>query len=337
MNYFSKEENRLFSMIADSLTNTQNHITDAKVPADEEPDFHALIELAGHHAVLPMIYQQIVKEPGIAREDLDFLEMMTKQTAAEFYQILFNARNSVQLLMKNGIPVILLKGASVARFYPAAEARKSSDVDLFLVNPDDLAHAEKVLKAAGYHPMDEQHANHHVLWGTPDNHALELHTTLIEPTEDKKLNQYIRNRYTLPSEEMPEETILGISFPVFSDDLLAFHLLLHMLMDFLAAGFGLKLLCDCVVFWNRNVEPSLVKNFLQDIESCNLSNFLSAVTSACVRFLGLRADGSGTLAQKGEKLYCGDEAFCTLLPEAFTAEFMQDILDAERNGKPDSD
>ena len=370
---FLPEETLLFSMIADSLTSheiSRMQQADAAAPQKKENDdltLHALTELAGHQSVLPVIYPVLSKEKNLSAEDRIFLEMTTKQTAAEFYQIFFNARKIVDIFQKADIPVVLLKGASVARLYPVAESRKSSDVDLLLANTDELPKASKILEENGFRLMEEQHANHHALWGTPDNHALELHTMLMEPTENKAWNEYVKNRYHLTSDELLHENILGVSFPIFPDDLLAFHLLLHMLMDFLGSGFGLKLLCDWVVFWNRRVEPSHTEHFLKDVESCGLSGFLSAITTVCARFLGLRTDGSGTLLQKGDVLYYSiqntDEKnsssaahteahrkpqaddipaasgtlriFCKISPEPLAHTFMQEVLDAERHGRPD--
>lgn len=360
-------------MLKDSLTsheNSRTQQTDASGLPEREndaPTLHALTELAGHQSVLPIIYPVLTREKNLSAEDRNFLEMTTKQTAAEFYQIFFNARKIIDIFRKADIPVVLLKGASVARLYPIVESRKSSDVDILLANADELPKATKILEENGFRLMAEQHANHHALWGTPDNHALELHTMVMEPTENKTWNDYVKTRYHLTSDELLHETILGVSFPVFPDDLLAFHLLLHMLMDFLGSGFGLKLLCDWVVFWNRRVESSHTERFLKDVETCGLSGFLSAITTVCVRFLGLRTDGSGTVFQKGDVLYYlvqnKDEknsnsvthteehkepqednnpdvsgtlrVFCKITPEPLAHTFMQEVLDAERHGKPD--
>lgn len=387
---FLPEETLLFSMIADSLaphedpvpqqtgaarqTTTQQSdptqpagVTQSPVKETAASTLHALIELAGHQAVLPIIYPILSKEKNLTDEDRNLLEGTTRQTAAEFYQIFFNARKLTDLFKKAEIPVVLLKGASIARLYPMPESRRSSDVDLFLPDPDDLSRTTELLEENGYRLMDEQHANHHELWGTPDNHALELHAMLMEPTENKTWNEYVKKRYHLTADELLEETILGVSFPIFPDDLLAFHLLLHMLMDFLGSGFGLKLLCDWVVFWNRDVGQAQTERFLKDVENCGLSGFLSAITTVCVRFLGLHTDGSGTLIKKEDALYYSTRNhdkktrhdvtemnepkdtqddnspdardklrfFCKISPEALAHEFMQEILDAERHGKPD--
>lgn len=331
---FREEEKLLFSMISKSLT--QETAGSLGVKEADATLLHALTEFAGHQSVLPIIYPCLSKETNLAEEDRMNLEMTTKKTAAEFYQILFNARNSIELLRKNGIDVALLKGAGVARFYPVAEARKSSDVDLLLLNPKQISQTERVLKENGYKQMEAFQKNHHVQWGTPDNHVLELHTKLIKPTEDKKINKYVAKRYQLTADQLLDETVLGISFPVFADDRMAFHLLLHMLMDFLTFGFGLKLLCDWVVFWNRKVDSVFVDNFVRDVEACGLSNFLSVVTSVCVSYLGLRTDGRGTLVQKENCLCYEKGVFCQIASKDLINGFMQEVLDAERQGKPDT-
>lgn len=330
---FPETESLLLSMISDSLTQTETHIED--VGRADSALLHELTEFAAHQSVLPIIYHRLSKEKNLTGNDREYLKMMTQSTAMEFYQILFNARDSIELLQNHGIPVVLLKGASAARYYPVPESRKSSDIDLFLLHEEDVSRAFQILEANGYPHIKEQHATHHEIFGTPDGHVLELHTMLLEPTENKRVNEYVAKRYSLSEDKLLKETVLGCAVPVFSDDHLAFHLLLHMQMEFLSAGFGLKLLCDWVVFWNRKVPPTLTESFLHDVENCGLKEFLSVITSICISYLGLRADGSGTLYLKNGTYYYKNGIFCKSAPEQLVHDFLNDVLDAERDGKPD--
>ncbi len=335
---FEEKESLLLEMISDSLTLKSEEIGNTE--NTNSSLLHGLTEFAAHQSVLPIIYHRLLKEKNLAAEDREYLEMMVQEKAAKFYQILFNARSSIELLRKNGVSVALLKGASVACFYPVPESRKSSDIDLFLLRSEDVSAACQIFEANGYRQITEgqtEHANPHELWGTPDRHLLELHTMLVKPTEDRNFNEYVAKRFALSGDALLEKNVLGFSLPVFPDDCLAFHLLLHMRMDFFASGFGLKLLCDWVVFWNRKVEPALVENFLRDVEKCGMKNFLSVITSVCISYLGLSADGSGTLVEKDGDYFYENGLFCKKAEENLVHDFLQDVFDAERHGKPGGD
>lgn len=331
---FTKEETLLFELIAESLNQVIHKDRDVI-----EADFEKVLTLAGHQAVLPMLYPTLKTLP-LTPEQLAVANAACKSTAFEHYQIFFLARTIVRLLEEQGISVVLLKGATIARFYPVAEARKSSDVDILLPDRSQLERAFQILEKAGYRCMDEQKINHHQVWGTPDNHVLELHTMIVEPFDQRKLNTYIESLYTLQSEDISHIQVMGAKFPALPDGLLAFHLLLHMLQDFLRMGFGLKLLCDWVVFWNHKVESKEIVAFLQYVEDCRLMGFLNTVTSVCVQYLGLRTDDSGSFLRKGDILLykCGQRPaiFCQMVSQELCENFLQEILEAERYGKPES-
>lgn len=332
MKYFTREETLLFELIAESLVQTvHKDIGVAGVNLDE------VLSLAGYQAVLPMIYPALKKLPLTAKQ-LAAANAVCKNTAMEYYQIFFLARAVVRLLEGQGISVILLKGVTAARFYPVPEARKSSDVDLLLPDLSQLKQASVILKEAGYHCMKEQLTNHHQVWATPDNHVLELHTMVAEPFDRHGLNAYIESLYTLQPGEIPHIQVMGAEIPMLPEKLLAFHLLLHMLQDFLRMGFGLKLLCDWVVFWNHKAKAEDMEAFLQYTADCRLTNFLKTVTSVCVRYLGLQTDGSGSFFRQGDMLLYrhGHETkvFCQMAPQELCDDFLREILEAERYGKP---
>ncbi|MDE6641587.1 MAG: nucleotidyltransferase family protein, partial [Acetatifactor sp.] len=171
---FTKEETLLFELIAESLNQVIH-----KDRCVIEADFEKVLSLAGHQAVLPMIYPALKTLP-LTAEQLAAANAACKYTAMEYYQIFFLARDIVHLFEEQGISVVLLKGVTAARFYPVAEARKSSDVDILLPERNQLKKAAQILEKAGYRRMDGQIANHHQVWGTPDNHVLELHTMIVE-------------------------------------------------------------------------------------------------------------------------------------------------------------
>ncbi|MCR5453336.1 MAG: nucleotidyltransferase family protein [Lachnospiraceae bacterium] len=330
-NIFSKNEIRLLELITGSFSDNK---TEKKAAGY---DIKEVFSIALHHGILPVIYKKI-KEEDLSGEEREILEASVKTTASDFFNLSMTARRITSLFKKEGINAVILKGASIARFYPVPESRRSKDIDILLADPENVKKAESVLIEAGFKRTEKEYnANHHEVWGTPDNHVLELHTILVEPFDDKGFNDYINKRYILREEDILHEKVLGIELPMLFDDRLAFHLLLHMMMDFYRHGFGLKLLCDWVAFWNRDVKEDQIKNFLSDVEKCGQKGFLSVVTSTCIRYLGLKRENGCTLNIDNDKIIYAGGTFCALADEKICEDFLYDIIDTERNGKPDDE
>jgi len=120
---------------------------------------------------------------------------------------------------------------------------------------------------------------------------------------------------------------MGVEFPVLQPAYHAFYLLLHMLQHFLRAGFGLKLLCDWVVFWEKGYGSGVEERFFSMAEECRVMGFARLVTAVCVKYLGL----SG---KKVPLLLC---RFDWEAEAANLEAFLTEILEAEEFGKSSAD
>ena len=94
-----------------------------------------------------------------------------------------------------------------------------------------------------------------------------------------------------------------------------------MTQHFMKAGFGLKLLCDWVVFWNGTVAEEEQEKFARLIEESGLGAFSDIVTQCCITYLGLQEEK--LLFRKKEDVKC--------------KEFMEDVFEAEEFGKSSAD
>ncbi|MBR1477203.1 MAG: nucleotidyltransferase family protein [Lachnospiraceae bacterium] len=319
-------------MIAESLCVSAESRTEVRDKSSDDIDIHSLILLAKEESVLSIVYESL-RALAIDDEDKAFMDFTNKGTVTDFWQFMFIARDTLGLLSKNGINAVILKGASVARLYPVPESRKSTDVDILLENPEDFEKADRILKNAGYVNEDHSYANHHREYYTPDKRVMELHSMAVEPTDNVKLNKYVSERFASIGSEIEKKKVLSVVLPVFTDGLQAFHLLLHMIMHFLGEGFGLKLLCDWVVFWNRKVEDGEVQKFLEDVKNCGYEKFLAVLTGVCIRYLGLGVDGTGSLTESGNYIYYSGGVFCERLSSETEDEFMREIIEGGKHKK----
>ena len=276
-----------------------------------------LMETARNHAVLPLLFDAYEGEEWI--DDTRFADFMqpirqAAVTAARAnYRLLFLAKYITQLLEREGIRAILLKGAATASYYPVPELRKSGDVDILIPRDKDFGRAVKLLEGAKFVKCECQSALHHVELKNQEGICVELHRILAEPFESGKMNRYLETLLAEYDEHVQENDSWGVTFYQPADAYHAFYLIVHMLQHFLRAGFGLKFLCDWTVFWNREIAAKEKETFLRLVRESGTQVFVEALTEACVLYLGLAEEnvsfllGGSELQQLAEDFM--DEVF----------------------------
>ena len=316
----SKEQSLLCLLLCQALT--------GKCPRDlpelsRQSDMEKVIQTAQRHKVLSLLYDVLCVEwqgEALDAAHRKQVESVSRTTAKQGYRLLFLTRYLAGTLEAAGIPVLVLKGSGAAALYPVPEMRKSGDVDV-LIPEDRLEAARELLAGKQFLVKQSQHANHHLAFGSKDGIDLELHTMLAEPFRDGRINQAMNRLLPDYFEKKEYKECMGVSLPVPGEPLQALQLLLHMLQHFLRAGFGLKLLCDWVVFWNRDAVQGVVPEFLELAENCSVRKFAETVTMVCKEFLGLRQD----LPMGGSR------------DRKLAEAFLQDVFAAEEFGKADKD
>ncbi len=134
------------------------------------------------------------------------------------------------------------------------ELRKSGDIDLLVA--DQKAGEKKayeVLHEHGFRKASEQHAHHHIVCVGTEQIGIEIHVALAEPFDSKSVNAWLAAHQAEFLAHCARTAVMGVEFSVRQPAYHGFYLLLLMLQHFLRAGFGLKLLCDWVVFWGKGI------------------------------------------------------------------------------------
>ena len=273
------------------LTNAAIH--NDTIPMNENIqvlDYDVLITKAERHGVLPLLYENLMQIPILSDEQRTRVNTLSLQTVRQQYRLLFLSKYLIDLFEENKIEVILLKGVGIGSYYPVPELRKSGDVDLLLTNPDELSRVQAIMEANGFYVLDEQLSLHHLAFGSSEGIEIEVHTMLAEPFDNRKTNDYLDKLLRTCSGQIVRREIMGIELPVLAPAFFGFELLLHMLQHLLRAGFGLKLLCDWVVFWEQEHGEHTHKQYLELVETAGLKEFSDMITQACVQNLGLSED-----------------------------------------------
>lgn len=296
---------------------------------DPGVDYVRVISLAQSHKVTPFLHP-VLEDKGLPENAWNIVERMSEQAVRQSYRLLMLSRYVIRLLKEHGIDAILLKGSGTAAWYPVPELRKSGDVDLLLKDEKQTRYALTLLNEKGFRTTEDQLAHHHIVCESPDRIAVELHMSLAEPFDSERTNRflaecqkgYFTHRRTVDS--------MGVTFELASDGYHAFYLLLHMLQHYVRAGFGLKLLCDWVVFWDSDVSDEEKENFLKLVSGSGTLGFAEMMTQVCVRYLGLHEE-------KVLFLLRAHEASAPKKRIDLTEELMAEIFEAEEFGHSSSD
>jgi len=313
----SYDEQCLLKLINSALTNN------CVAVFEKSPDWTAVFKLAKSHAVCSLLYDVLEDRTDLPEELKKAFTSESRKTVLQSYRLLLLSKAVVGLIEEMGIPVLVLKGTCVSALYPVPELRKSGDVDVLILKPERIDDVCARLADFGFTLKPEQHSKHHVGMNSPDNIEIEIHTMFGDPFDSKGINQYISDVTAHCADSIVTEEVIGVSLPRLDDAHQAFSLLLHMLHHFLRAGFGLKLLCDWVVFWNHIYNKETEEAYLKLTEDSGVKNFSDIVTKACVRYLGLKYENVRFMLTDSEIDGTDVEAF------------MREVFDAEEFGKSD--
>lgn len=292
-----------------------------------------VLEIMRRHTVIPIVFDPA----SLKGEDatLSEIQRSTEKTALQSYHLLFETVRICEALEGEGILAAVLKGAAAASFFPVPEYRKSGDVDILLCDPEDIERAVSVMEKLGYQKSEVQDALHQVVFENGSGIEVELHIMLAEPFDNSKINEF--NEMLLPdiAKHIKKREIMGYRIPVLDDDYQAYELLLHMLQHFLRRGFGLKLLCDWVCYWNdafsgAQADTDKTKRYRELVKEAGLKGFSDIITVVCYYYLGLKEEAAIAVTDAGRK---GMDSLRFTGKDA--AAFLREIFDAGEFGNND--
>lgn len=317
----AEEEKVLLELLRASIS-SQNTV-DWSEQSYSEDFWKRVIMLAKKHAVLSLLYDTLSEGQFLPKNVMKDVERYSRITVKSNYRLLFLTKYITKLLEQHGIHAITLKGAATASLYPVPELRKSGDIDILITDELLCEKACRLLQEDGYQLAEEQLTLHHVELKNAEGISIEVHGLLAEPFDSQWVNQYLKKLLPEYEANMEENHSWGVKLYQPRDGYHAFYLVLHMLQHFLRSGFGVKNLCDWVVFWNRRVAGEEKKVFTRLIKESKTEGFVKVLTSACVKYLGLEAENVGFMLDEN-------------LPEHVIEEFMTEILEAGEFGKAEN-
>lgn len=315
-----------------NLALNQSDYTEDKIKEEidklnlDEAEWEKLLALSVDNSVTGLLYDILYEYDILSGEAKNTLQHYAQFACKINYRYLVLVVQINRLFKKAAIPFCILKGMAAGVDYPVPDVRKVSDLDILLVSPKDIKRAEKLLVTLGFHTDEEQTSLRHIEMRDEKNIKVELHTMLAEPFDNAKTNNYLEKLLPECSKNIIIKEVLGTSLPVLNDAYHVYELLMHMLQHFLHAGIGVRMLCDWVVFWNREIDEKNRRLYIKLVKESKVKGFSDTITRVCIKYLGLKRE-----KVRWMKLYDNNKSREEYEEE--TEAFVKDAMEAGEFGK----
>lgn len=243
-------------------------------------EWNVLFRQAARHNVLPLVYEAVYTCPA-ARRDAVLLRPYQQRVR---HQVMLQALKTdaflqlEQHLHAAGVTPLAVKGIICRNLYPKPDHRPSGDEDI-LIAPEQFAQCHAAMLSFGMQLSDAQQdieAAFEVSYDKPDTGLhIELHKSLFPPesTAYGELNRYFTGCF----DRKLTEQIEGILVDTMGETDHLFYLICHAFKHFLHSGFGIRQVCDIVLYANAYGEKIDWQYVLQCCQEIRADKFAAAL------------------------------------------------------------
>ena len=218
-------------------------------------DWHSLFRLANEHHLLPLFFQAVYSCPAFATADPALVAGVRHSTRTTVMQQTLKTMEFQALfgqLLAAGVTPMVVKGIVCRSLYPMPDHRFSGDEDV-LIPKEQYPLCKKVLEANGMAIADQasEKSDAYEIPFKKKNGQLyiELHRSLFPPDSDAygELNGFFEGANGRAVELQLQGGVIRTLCP--TDHM--FYLICHAFKHFLHGGFGIRQVCDIVLYANR--------------------------------------------------------------------------------------
>lgn len=253
--------------------------------------------LAEAHKVLPLIFDAVYACPAAKSADKEFfavlkrrcVNVMVLQTrkTAEFTKL-------YEHLLEHEIQLLVVKGIVCRKLYPNPDLRISADEDI-LCDESLFGKTADILQAYGMkqtkQTTDIENEDEIGFIDKKGVSYIELHKHLFSKTSEAygDLNRY----FTDALKECVPLEIQGTTIYTLNPGTHLFYLICHALKHFLHSGFGIRQVCDIVLFANAYGKQIDWHKMLEQCREIRAEKFAAALFKVGKTYLNFSEEMSG--------------------------------------------
>ena len=236
-----------------------------------------LLDLAHEHHVLPMIFEAVYACPAAAAMD-GTLFMQAKRTTV--HTVMTQALKTEEFLAlnrylrQNGVMPLVVKGIVCRSLYPKPDYRYSGDEDV-LCGEHQFRDCHKAMIEFGMEPCGSGLDSYEIPYRNDSALYIELHKTLFAQDSDifGDCNRFFEDAFSRAA----EITVQGQQVATLNPTDHMLYLILHAFKHFLHSGFGIRQVCDMILFANANGREIDWKAVLKKCRTIRADKFAAAL------------------------------------------------------------
>ncbi len=289
MSNFSKEQTLFLELLAKAVWGTELELEHFSDLTSEE--WLRIEEIAQEQSVLALIGDIIL---DLTKEFLPPRDMcLSLVLKVKMIEQSNRKQNKALALLKEDydeedLPFVLIKGQSLASYYPKPLLRSCGDIDVYLYRKGDYERANEWAKNKGYR-LEGTSVYEQFYWR--GKVAIENHLYLM---------YFGRKKYDEALQQLLEPIIRDEAFAKFELDgkvyqtlpleLNAIYVFIHILHHFSYLGIGLRQICDWFIFLDHHKQTLDVAHFQMIADRFDLQRPLELFALMGVRYLGVSED-----------------------------------------------
>ena len=249
-------------------------------------NWEKMLELACNNKLMGVCYD-VAKNQKSLPEDIrkrwDYIKFQIFVRQKKHFHILIDLIREIEAA---GIDYAIFKGIVVADVYPEPAFRPSSDSDI-LVDESDRAKVCQMIEKRGY-ILDEHKTKEHVSVYKNEStaHVIELHTTVYEDYEGRKIDMLKAADLESPAKRI-SVTIDGEDVRTFGHNEHLVYMMFHIIKHFMLEGADVKFFTDITLFVNAHLDELSSEYFWSMMDSLGYGFFCENFMGICVKYFGM--------------------------------------------------
>lgn len=248
---------------------------------------YMLLDLAQEHHVLPVIFEAIYACPAAAAVDGVVLMTCRRSVVQSVMTQAVKTEEFLALnrhLRENGVKPLVVKGIICRNLYPKPDSRVSGDEDV-LCGEHQFKACHKAMIAFGMEPGGSGLESYEVPYRKEDSPLyIELHKSLFVRESDifGDCNRFFDDAF----DRAVEISVNGTPVATLSHTDHILYLIIHAFKHFLHSGFGIRQVCDMILFANAYGEHIDWEYVLDKCRSIRADKFAATLFWIGEKYLG---------------------------------------------------
>lgn len=213
-----------------------------------------IFELSIAQKVLPLIFEAVYTCPAIRGTDFEFYKLVKRRCIENMLVQMRKSEEFLQLykeMAEEGIHPLVLKGIVCRELYQKPDLRESADEDLW-VTEQDFFKTAKSFENHGLRRTEEERslemADEIGFFSEKGGAYIELHRSLF--SRDSEIWSALNQIFEDAQSTSVTVTVQGAEVHTMEPTMHLLYLICHAFKHFLHSGFGIRQVCDMVMFAN---------------------------------------------------------------------------------------